>query len=195
MKKVWFFLGSLTLALAVLSSCTSSADTLPSPSPSMMPSASPMASPMASPITSPMVSPSTSPMEGAGVTTLEDSVRISERVTDEVEKLSEIKDAEAVVAGGLALVGVTYDTQYQGGLTSRLTEMIDTRVQSIDKGLTTVHVTDDAKMIAEIEKLEDMAENNQITFSELQAKLLELTSGMGNGTSTGMSTGAGTGTT
>ena len=38
--------------------------------------------------------------------TVEDARRLSDDVSEEVEKLSELDDAEAVVAGNIALVGI-----------------------------------------------------------------------------------------
>ena len=42
-----------------------------------------------------------------------------------MEKLAELKSAEAVVMGAIAVVGVEYDAQYQEGMTGRLKEMIE----------------------------------------------------------------------
>lgn len=106
---------------------------------------------------------------------------MSENVSDEVEKLSEIKDAEAVVAGNIALVGIEYDAQYQGGLTQRLMEMVKSRVETIDKSITTVHVTDDKAMVDKISKLEDKLDDSTMTFEELQTQVLDIGSGLAGG--------------
>ncbi len=179
MKKTWILLVISILCLGLFTACTSSADTMPSPIPSV--SVSPSASPMASPSVSPTTSAGPTAGMEAGVNTIEDAARVSEMVEDEAEKLSEIDDAEAVVAGNIALVGVKYDAQYQGGLTERLIEMVDARVQAINKTITTVHVTDDATLMDKIKMLEEKVEKKEITFEELQTQVLDIGSKMAGG--------------
>ena len=117
----------------------------------------------------------------AGVNTVEDAARISDRIADEVEKLSELDDAEAIVAGNIALVGIEYDAQYQGGLTDRLIKMIEDRVMAADKAITAVHATDDAQKMKDIADLNDRAEDGKITFEELQTEVLEIGSSIAGG--------------
>lgn len=187
MKKLWILLVISLLGLGLFTACTSNADTLPGPSPmtSAMPSVSPMTTmgPTVSlaPAASPSASAAPSVGAGMGANTLEDARRMSENVSDEVEKLSEIKDAEAVVAGNIALVGIEYDAQYQGGLTQRLMEMVKSRVETIDKSITTVHVTDDKAMVDKISKLEDKLDDSTMTFEELQTQVLDIGSGLAGG--------------
>ena len=178
MKKTWTLVVISLLGLALFSACASNADTLPSPAPSasVTPSATPEASqaPTASAMPSVTVQP-------AGVNTVEDAKRLSDDVSEEVEKLSELKGAEAVVAGNIALVGITYDAQYQGGLTDRLTEMVKSRVEAMDKTITAVHVTDDEAMVKKIGQLRESLNNGQITFEELQTQVLDLGSTLTGG--------------
>ena len=117
----------------------------------------------------------------AGINSVEDSKRVSEKVSDEVEKLSEIDEAEALVAGNIALVGVKYDDQYQGGLTDRLKDMVQERVDIVDKTVTTVHVTDDGEMMTRIAELREKLDDMNFTFEQLQTKLLELGSSITGG--------------
>ena len=186
MKKGWMLLGISVLSLTALTGCTSNADTMPSPSPSatMSATASPSAttSPMAS--LSPAVTVSPGPdTEGvpAGINSVEDAKRVSERVSEEVEKLSEIEEAEALVAGNIALVGVKYDSQYQGGLTDRVKEMVQERVDMVDKTVTTVHVTDDGEMMTRIAEVREKLDDMNFTFEQLQTKLLEIGSAITGG--------------
>ena len=122
-------------------------------------------------------------MEGtpAGVNSVEDARRIGEKVSDEVEKLSEVDEAVAIVAGNIALVGVKYDSQYQGGMTERLKEMVQERVEMVDKAITTVHVTDDGEMMTRIAELKEELGDMNFTFEELQTKLLEIGSTIAGG--------------
>ena len=123
----------------------------------------------------------TETMNNGGINSIEDAKRISEQVSEEVEKLSEIDDAEAVVAGNIALVAIEYDDQYQGGLTDRLKDMITERVETIDKAVTSVHVTDSEAMFGTIKELSRALESAGITFDELQTKLLDLGSSIAGG--------------
>lgn len=106
--------------------------------------------------------------------TVEDAQRVSDQVSEEVEKLSELKTAEAIVAGTIAVVGVQYDAQYQGGLTDRLTEMVQSRVETVDKTVTTVHVKDDKETLQKLTDLREKLSNQDITFGQLQTQLLDL---------------------
>lgn len=121
-----------------------------------------------------MPSTSAAPAAGAGVNTIEDAQRVSDQVSEEVEKLSELKSAQAVVAGTIAVVGVQYDAQYQGGLTQRLKEMVQARVEAIDKTVVTVHVKDDEATYQKLTDLREKLANQEITFEQLQTQLLDL---------------------
>ena len=125
----------------------------------------------------------TDTMNNGGINSIEDARRVSGQISDEIEKLSEIDDAEVVVAGNIALVGVEYDDQYQGGLTDRLRDMITERVETIDKAVTSVHVTDSREMFALVKELAKKMESAGVTFDELQTQLLNLGSSIaGSGT-------------
>ncbi len=180
MKKRWILLVILALCMGLLSSCTSNADTLPSPSPSVSPmmTATPMATTM----------PQATAAAPAGVMTIEDAARVSALAKKEVEKLSEVSNADVLVAGNMGIVGVQYGTQYQGGLTDRLKQMVEQRVTLADKGVTVVHVTDDAELVKEIQQLSAQVEKSEITFAELQTRMLELSNQIVNGMAPGTNT-------
>ena len=129
----------------------------------------------------PGMSTTTNTMDNGGVNTIEDARRVSDQIDEEIEKLSEIDDAEAVVAGNIALVAIEYDDQYQGGLTDRLRDMITERVETIDKAVTTVHVTDSKEMVALIKELSKKLDSAGLTFDELQTQLLNLGSSITGG--------------
>lgn len=181
MKKTWTLVVISLLGLALFSACASNADTLPSPSPSA--SVMPSVTPEATQAPMPTLAPAATAESMAGVNTVEDAKRVSDDVSEEAEKLSELDSAEAVVAGNIALVGVTYDAQYQGGLTERLVEMVKTRVETIDKTITAVHVTDGEEQVKKIAELRKRLGDGQITFEELQTQVLDIGSsitGSGN---------------
>ena len=71
----------------------------------------------------------------------------------ELERLSEIEDAEVVIAGNKAAVGVEFDDQYQAGLDDRLRKIIKERVDGVISGITTVAITSDEGIRDAIESL------------------------------------------
>lgn len=111
---------------------------------------------------------------GSGITTLEDAVRVGGELATDLQKLSEVKDAVVVAAGSMAIVGLEFDSQYQGGVTERIIGMVEQRALAIDSGLTTVAVTDDAALVEKLRALAEQAEKKSITFSELQNEALML---------------------
>jgi len=176
------------MCMALFTGCTSSADTMPQPT------ATGTAAPTTAPTTTvgPTVSLSPSITEGvddmvsglmpdAGVNSVEDASRVSERMSEEIEKLSELDSAEAVVAGSIALVGVSYDDQYQGGLTERLEKMVTERAEMIDKAITSVHVTDEKDAVMKITQLREKLKEGGLTFEELQTQVLDIGSSINGG--------------
>ena len=159
MKKLWMLMLLLALAAAVLAGCASNADTLASPSPavSAMPSASPDAT--NSP-TSPQPDASGNPgsvMPGmGGITSLEDAHKKSEEMEDAIGKLSEVDDAYVVAIDTRALVGVKYNSQYQGQTDDRMKKMILARIQTVDKAVTGVAVSSEED---QVKKIQSLAEN------------------------------------
>lgn len=163
MKKILILTVLSIATLFLFTSCASEADSLISPSPSLSPMVSQQPSATVQPTDGGIPGMMDAPLDGTGtngttgttgstglnpvggstskgVTTMEDSRRIGERIADEVEKLSEVEDAEALVADDMAVVSVKFDGQYQSGMDERLTKMIEARVQAVDKNITQVHV-------------------------------------------------------
>lgn len=167
MKKLWLLLLLLTMAAALLAGCASNADTLASPSPgvtdNMLPQVSPNATDgMTSPGPDNSVSPdaSTAPTLGAGgIATLEDAKKASEAMEDALEKLTEVDDAYVVATGTTALVGLKFTPQYQGKVDDRMKKMVLTRVQTVDKTITGVAVTDEEARVKEIDALAETLES------------------------------------
>ncbi len=199
MKRILVTLLISLLGLGLFTACTSNADTLPQTSPmtSTAPSTAPTSMPQTSTEPSVSMSPSTTEgvpdamgmmdgqttetMNNGGVNTVEDAKRVADQISEEVEKLSEIDDAETVVAGNIAIVAIEYDDQYQGGLTDRLKDMITERVETIDKAVTSVHVTDAKEMVQLVDELHNKLETAGFTFDELQTQLLNLGSNISGG--------------
>ena len=159
----------MCLALAVmLTGCAGNADINPSPTAGTN---SPMLSPGSS------VMPSATDNVGAGgmdnplnnndnlltpgnesrqISTVDDALTASKELEDAVDKMTEIDDATAVAIGNMALVGIQYDSTYQGGLDDRIRGMVLERAKAIHPGIQSVAVTDDPKAFEEISALYDM---------------------------------------
>lgn len=91
--------------------------------------------------------------EATGVTSMDKAKRVIEQIEDELERLSEIEDAEVVIAGNKAAVGVEFDDQYQAGLDDRLRKIIKERVDGVIGGISTVAITSDEGIRDAIESL------------------------------------------
>lgn len=178
MKKIGF-LGLLLLAAALLlAGCAGNAGTLASPTPgthTAMPSASPGAenTPMLTtdmPILSDL-------QEGAaaimGLTSLQDVQTASEEMEDAVEQLSEVDDAYVIAYEDTALVGLEMNSQYQGSVDERLQKMVLGRVQTIEKSITGVVVTDDAEKVRKIELLAEQLDD-ATSLTDITARLEEI---------------------
>lgn len=159
MKKLWMLMLLLALAAAVLAGCASNADTLASPSPavSAMPSASPdVTNSPTSPQPDASGNPGSVMPSMGGITSLEDAQKKSEEMEDAIGKLSEVDDAYVVAIDTRALVGVKYNSQYQGQTDDRMKKMILARIQTVDKAITGVAVSSEED---QVKKIQSLAEN------------------------------------
>lgn len=190
MKRNGILLVLSLMCMALFTSCTSNADTMPTPTTTATNTIAPTTAPTNTVGPTVSVLPEMTEDIGnmvsgmtpdAGVNSAEDAKRVSERVSDEVEKLSELDEADAVVAGNIALVGVSYDAQYQGGLTERLKQMVTERAEMVDKAITAVHVTDEEDLVVKISQLHEKLKADDIPFEELQTQVLDIGSSITGG--------------
>lgn len=156
----------LAVLCLMLSSCAADSQAT-EPSPSVNPTTSPSMAPAqtVTPMsTDPMGSPSNLPetmtdgmadTASAGVTSAADARRIIDQVEDELEKLSEVNDAQVVIIGDQAVVAIEPDDQYQGGVDERIRKMVQERIDGVVSGVKRVAVTDDPTIYATLEKLGD----------------------------------------
>lgn len=155
-RTVFLALLCLTLTL-LLTGCASNADTQPSPSVGMT-------TPMTSPNVTNMPS-ATNNMDGVlgsdaqQITTADDALTASKELRDAVEKLTEIDTATAVAIGNMALVGVTYDSSYQGELDDRIRGMVLDRAKAVNPAIQSVAITDDPTAFSEIASLYQMLQS------------------------------------
>ncbi|MBR5110971.1 MAG: YhcN/YlaJ family sporulation lipoprotein [Clostridia bacterium] len=158
MKKIILLLLLAMAGAMLLTGCASNADTLPSPTPGT-------GNNMLSPLTPAATGSIENPIQNPGTTTMPESTaqplgntvegaqKAAQAMKEAVVKLSEVDEAWAVPMGDTALVGVKFNTQYQGGADDRLKKMVLARVQSVDKAITKVAVTDNAALVTGIQTL------------------------------------------
>lgn len=194
MKKVLIPMLLSVALLLTLSSCASEADPLPNTTVSPMASASPSVSPQA---TNSMMPGATGTAEApnftdtpmaseqpasAGITSVAEARKMAEQIEDELERLSEVTDAQVVLAGNDAAVALTFDAQYQGGLDDRLKKIVQERIDGIVTGVNNLAVTDDNAIMDQLETLGDKLEGAADMASiqnELNAIINKIT-GAGN---------------
>ena len=171
------------LATAALTacSCSISPGASPSPSPSALTATpSPTQSATASP--SPMESATTTPGASAASPSPESSAHTDaaidlDALAQEVEKLSEVSLCDVVAEGDRAVVGLSFDAQYQGTLTDRIEEMVREKITGIESAVIHIAVTADPTLCTEIKNLaqevqgKPMTEEQMAKFDELYEKI------------------------
>ena len=160
--KKWF-LALLCLAAAGMAMAGCAAGNAAGMGPTQTPAATAEATMMA-PTTSPMatLSPEASAeatsdadagnMPAAAMTPAE-AGRLAERISEAVERISEVDDAEVIVHNERVLVAVEFDDQYSAGLDDRMKQTIIDTVREIDDSLTDVEVTDDSTLYGQVKGL------------------------------------------
>lgn len=188
MKRNLLTLGLAAAMALMLTGCAAGSEPAPS--------ASPMTSPLASPnVTAPdpttmipesngstlssddnglivedEAAPDTAPAAASGVSTPADARKAMEQIEEELERLSEVEDAEVVLAGDTAAVALEFDSQYQGGVDDRLRKMVKERVDGVVKGVKTIEITEDLSLLDELSKLGDRLED-AVDLTEIRTEL------------------------
>ena len=171
MKKALIPMCLLTLLLT-FSSCASKQEPMTTTSPSASPTASATTQPegMIDEVipemthdpamsTDDLIPPTASEQPAArGVTTVSDARKAIEDIEDELERLSEVDDAQVIIAGNDAAVALEFDSQYQGGVDDRLREIVKERIASVISGVENIAITTDMTLMDEIEALGDRLE-------------------------------------
>lgn len=156
MKKGMIALAMLAAACMLMAGCAANAtgaDATMTPEAAMTPAASD--SPTAGPAMSaePTASPEASAAPASQSMTPAQAGKLADDVSDAVERISEIDDAEVIVSGNRALVAVEFDDQYSAGLDERMKELITQTVQKVDASLTDVQITDDDTLYGQVKGL------------------------------------------
>lgn len=96
--------------------------------------------------------------EAQGVTTVSDARKAIEDIEDELERLSEVDDAQVVIAGNDAAVALEFDSQYQGGIDDRLREIVKERIAGVISGVDNIVITSDRDLMNQLEALGERLE-------------------------------------
>lgn len=176
LKKTWFILLLIALSALILTGCASSADTQSTPTPGATENAGGM---MPDSNTSTMgpdasMAPDASEAPAAGgISTLEEAQKASEAMEEAVSKLSEVDDAYVVAVGDTALVGVKFTPQYQSGADERMKKMVLARVQTVDKTVRRVAVTENQALVTGIRTLAETLEDAS-SLDDVNTKLEDM---------------------
>lgn len=108
--------------------------------------------------------------ESTGVTSMDKARRVIEQIEDELERLSEVDDAEVIIAGNKAAVALEFDDQYRGGIDDRLRGIVKERIGGVISGISTIAVTADESIMDAIGSLGDRLDT-MADMSALQSDL------------------------
>ncbi len=167
----------LTLALAMLTACAADTQPMQTVSPTVQSTQTPMnlpntmnngdgngtgmddtLTPNGTTTGEPDGGMGTGAPEAQGVTSVSNARKAMEQIEDELERLSEVTDAQVVVAGNTAAVALQFDKQYQGGVDERLEKMVQERIKGVVSGITNVAVTQDTNVFDQLDKLGERME-------------------------------------
>ena len=125
----------------------------------MEPTASPQMSESPMATASPEGSPDAQGGASPAAMTPADAGKLAEKISEAVERISEIDDAEVIVKDERVLVAVEFDDQYKAGLDERMKKMITEKVQEMDETLTDVRITDDGTLYGQVKSLGERLAN------------------------------------
>lgn len=108
--------------------------------------------------------------ESTGVTSMDKARRVVEQIEDELERLSEVDDAQVVIAGNKAAVALEFDDLYKAGIDDRLRGIIKERIDSVINGVSTIAITSDPAIMDALESLGEKLE----TMSDMTALQTDL---------------------
>ena len=108
----------------------------------------------------------TTTREATGVTSMDKARRVIEQLEEELERLSEVKEAHVIIAGHKAAV----DDQYKAGIDDRFRKIVRERIDGVIGGIDTVALTTDKTVMDALEALQDRLDSVS-DMSSLQAEL------------------------
>ena len=92
--------------------------------------------------------------ESTGVTSMDKARRVIEQLEEELERLSEVKEAHVIIAGHKAAVALTFDDQYKAGIDDRFRKIVRERIDGVIGGIDTVALTTDKTVMDALEALQ-----------------------------------------
>ena len=157
MKKWILALLCMAAACVIMSGCAArnvGTSTTTAPAATQIPmTAEPTAEATASPEATAQPMTTAGGMDNAGTMTPAEAGRTAERISDAVERISEISDAEVVVSGPRVLVAVEFENQYNAGLDERMKQTITETVKKTYDGAEDVEITDDDTLYGQVKGL------------------------------------------
>lgn len=114
----------------------------------------------------------TAPAAG-GTMSDSDAMAVAKKVSDEVTRLSEISKATTVVVGDTALIGVEFDAQYKGEMTTRIKDMVASRAKAADKRIQNVTVTADPDLLTRVTDLGKKLDGGSV-ISDITTEFTEI---------------------
>lgn len=109
----------------------------------------------------------------SGTMSDEDAMTVAKKVSDEVQRLSEIKKATTLVVGDTALIGVEFDAQYKGEMTTRIKDMVASRAKAADKRIQNVSVTADPDLLTRVQDLGKKLDGGSV-ISDITTEFTEI---------------------
>lgn len=109
----------------------------------------------------------------SGTMSDEDAMAVAKKVSDEVQRLSEIKKATTLVVGDTALIGVEFDAQYKGEMTTRIKDMVANRAKAADKRIQNVSVTADPDLLTRVQDLGTKLDGGSV-ISDITTEFTEI---------------------
>lgn len=158
MKKTLLRTAALLMLALSLTACAAQSESMTVPSPTVN-STTEQPNASSSPAADMTDMPMTQPDMPVGAADPDAARRAAESLEDELEQLSEVDEADVLIAGQNAVVALKFDSQYQAGITDRIREMVRDRMDGVLSGVTRLEVTDDPAMIRQIGTLTDQMEN------------------------------------
>jgi len=182
------------MAMLLLTGCASEskamtdpATTPPAASASPSPSTAPTGDMPGADLTTDMPDGLSVPMasrqpEAQGVTSVQDARKAMEQIEDELEKLSEVDDAQVVIAGNDAAIALEFEPEYMAGIDQRIRDIVRERLDGVITGVTNLAITDDIALLDELEALGDRL-NSATDMADIQNELNAVINRINVGTS------------
>lgn len=108
-----------------------------------------------------------------GVTDAASARRMVEQVEDELERLSEVTDAQVMMAGDTAVVALRFDSQYRAGVDDRIRKMVEERIKGVVAGVDRVYVTEETEHFNALNDLGDRLES-ATDLTEIRNELMRM---------------------